>query len=58
MTLVLSEPLPSRFTVSGFLLLQLSPQVTPAGYSDENRANVSGAFSGIFYIGKVSTVNR
>lgn len=58
MTLVLSEQLTSRFTVSGFQLLELSPKVTPASYLDENSVNVSGAFSGIFYIGIVSTVNR
>lgn len=44
------------FTVSGFLSVELSPKVTPA--RDENSVNVSGAFSGIFYIGIVSTVNR
>lgn len=58
MTLVHSEQLPSRFTVSGFLLVELSPKVTPASYLDENSVNVSGAFSGIFYIGIVSTANR
>lgn len=60
MTLVLSEQvvLVFRFTVSGFLLVKLSPKVTPASYSDENSVNVSGAVSGIFYIGIVSTVNR
>lgn len=48
----------SLFSVSRFLLVQLSPKVTAGSYLDVNDMNVSVAVSGIFYTGIVSTVNR
>lgn len=44
--------------MAGRSKVELLPERTLGRYSDENSVNVSGAVSGIFYTGRVSTVNR